>query len=505
MVQLVKHDLEFILKQIKVGEENSVAHSGADAKPLTDLVSHHLLPYGLRTVDGSYNNLIPGQEWNGSADQIMPRLLNPKYVPADHRPAGAQGPGSPASAEPTHYGNKGDVWDADPRIISNLIGDQSLDNPAAISAALSHAGVATANLTAAVSAIRAAKVALDTAIANAGPTPAEIVALQQSLQEAQADAATEAANAAAAQEQAEADQVTYNSALSDVALAQQGVAAANAILLALASDGIPTSEQQSEIDAAFAALEAAAFELDAKELAAANAQTTALASSETASQAQALLQAANADVAAAQQALTEAQEANGEGAAAIAAAQAALNAKLDQYDIVVENGNVVLPNVSADLGDTAPFNGFFTLFGQFFDHGLDLVSKGDNGTVYIPLQPDDPLYVVGGHSNFMVLTRATPVMGAGADGQMGTSDDVLLGHRNETTPWIDLNQVYTSNPSHQVFLREYTMVDGKPVATGRMLEGKNGGPATWADVKEQQRPSSGSPWPTSTCCVFRRC
>ena len=32
-----------------------------------------------------------------------------------------------------------------------------------------------------------------------------------------------------------------------------------------------------------------------------------------------------------------------------------------------------------------------TFFGQFFDHGLDLVTKGGNGTVYIPLQPDDPL------------------------------------------------------------------------------------------------------------------
>ncbi len=58
-----------------------------------------------------------------------------------------------------------------------------------------------------------------------------------------------------------------------------------------------------------------------------------------------------------------------------------------------EGDSVLIPNVSADLGDTAPFNGFFTLFGQFFDHGLDLVTKGGSGTVYIPLQPDDPLYV----------------------------------------------------------------------------------------------------------------
>ncbi len=55
------------------------------------------------------------------------------------------------------------------------------------------------------------------------------------------------------------------------------------------------------------------------------------------------------------------------------------------------------------------------MFGQFFDHGLDLVAKGGNGTVFIPLMPDDPLYVEGSDTNFMVLTRAT-LAGPGADG-----------------------------------------------------------------------------------------
>jgi hypothetical protein len=44
------------------------------------------------------------------------------------------------------------------------------------------------------------------------------------------------------------------------------------------------------------------------------------------------------------------------------------------------------------------------------------------------------------------------------------------GHTNTTTPFIDQNQTYTSHPSHQVFLREYEMVDGKPVATGNLLD-----------------------------------
>jgi len=150
--------------------------------------------------------------------------------------------------------------------------------------------------------------------------------------------------------------------------------------------------------------------------------------------------------------------------------------------VIFEGDTVFIPNVSAYLGDTAPFNGFLTLFGQFFDHGLDLVSKGGSGTVYIPLQPDDPLYVPGSPTNFMVLTRATNQ--PGDDGMLGTADDVHE-HANETTPWVDLNQVYTSNPSHQAFLREYVLVEGKPVATGRMLEGANGGPPTWADIKAQ--------------------
>src|SRR3546814_2330430 len=115
-----------------------------------------------------------------------------------------------------------------------------------------------------------------------------------------------------------------------------------------------------------------------------------------------------------------------------------------------------------------------TFFGQFFDHGLGLISKGGAGTIYVPLQPDDPLYVPGGHTNFMVLTRATQFDGPGADGVLGTADDTERESINVTTPFVDQNQTYTSHPSHQVFLREYVMVDGKPLATGRMLDGQNG-------------------------------
>ncbi|MEK7423185.1 MAG: peroxidase family protein, partial [Actinomycetota bacterium] len=159
-----------------------------------------------------------------------------------------------------------------------------------------------------------------------------------------------------------------------------------------------------------------------------------------------------------------------------------------------------IPNQTPDAGLSAPFNAWMTFFGQFFDHGLDLVTKGGNGTVFIPLQPDDPLYVVGSPTNFMVLTRAT--MLPGADGIIGTADDIHE-QENTTSPFVDQNQTYSSHPSHQVFLRAYqTGVDGAPHATGKLITNRDlgpdgefgtaddvelGGMATWAVVKAQAR------------------
>ena len=60
-------------------------------------------------------------------------------------------------------------------------------------------------------------------------------------------------------------------------------------------------------------------------------------------------------------------------------------------------------------------------------------------------------------------------------------------HENRTTAVVDQNQTYTSHPAHQVFLREYQLVDGRPMATGRLLNGAGGGLATWDDVKAQAR------------------
>jgi hypothetical protein len=480
MVNIVRHDLELILKQIKIAEAHSAgtpltqirvdAQGNITTDPTAPLaISTTLSPYGLRTVDGSYNNLVEGRNEWGASDTPFSQITDPYWRNEADDQIVFGTPQNPVVMNNNNYGTPGNVVDADPRLVSNLIVDQTLDNPAAIYAALTYAGVTGAAVMPALNEIRAAKAALDEAIANAGPTPAEITALQQVLQEAQADAAVAAAAAAAAQAQAQADQASYNAAVANVAIAQQGVDAAQDALLALAVDGIPTSEQQEEIDAAFAALEAAATELDVKELVASTALTTAQASAATASEKAALSSAAAAEVATATQALADAQAANGAGQAAIAAAQTALNATLAEHGVEVENGSVVIPNVSPDEGLSAQYNGWFTLFGQFFDHGLDLVPKGGNGTIYIPLQPDDPLYNPDSpHTNFMVLTRAP------------------ANPNNLTTPWVDQNQTYGSHSSKQLFMREYALVDGKPLATGKLLEGDKG-LSTWADVKEQAR------------------
>ena len=62
-------------------------------------------------------------------------------------------------------------------------------------------------------------------------------------------------------------------------------------------------------------------------------------------------------------------------------------------------------------GNTNPlaYSGFMTLFGQFFDHGLDFVHKGADGVVMIPLLPGDPLYVEGSQTNFMMASRTNTV------------------------------------------------------------------------------------------------
>ncbi|MDH4581494.1 heme peroxidase, partial [Pseudomonas sp. BN415] len=301
-VHIIRSDLQFILDQILISERHAAGEN------LLDIVPNSRGAFGLRTVDGSFNNLVPGQEHFGAADQPFPNLVPPVF--RDDQDGDSIDINGPAPGEETNtdFGAPGNVVDVDPRVISNLIVDQTITNPAAVQAYV------------------------DAGLGTLSPT---------------------------------------------------------GVLLDLNGVAIPAGQP------------------------------------------------------------------------------------------------LFIPNTAPDEGLSAGFNSWFTLFGQFFDHGLDLVSKGGNGFVFVPLQPDDPLYVEGGTSNFMILTR-TSNDAPGQDGLMGTADDVIGGGPlNTTTPFVDQNQTYTSHASHQVFLREYeTNLAGDTVATGRMLDGVGGLP-TWAEVKAQ--------------------
>ena len=311
-IGLTQADLAFILRQIRIAEAHPdgatlCTDPGFPADPTlcATEVTDPTLPYGLRTVDGRFNNLLAGQSGFGAADRRFPRLVPAVFLPADS--GDPDGPGPAPDAVTSYAQTSGVVFDARPRLVSDLVSDQTDANPAATAAYLDAHGHGFGN---------------------------EIV--------------------------------TVNSFRNGVRT--------------------PVTEYY-------------------------------------------------------------------------------------------------LPNVASDAGLSPSFNSLFTLFGQFFDHGLDLATKGGSGVVLVPLQPDDPLYVPGGHTNFMALTRASNQ--PGPDGVLGTADDIREA-TNTTTPFIDQNQTYTSHPSHQVFLREYTVdATARPVATGRLLDGAAGGLPTWADVKAQ--------------------
>ncbi len=642
MVQYVKNDLEFILAQIKISEQHAttlvdgVITAGT---PLTDLIFDPHLPWGMRTVDGSYNNLLAGREDFGAADQLFPRLLDPTFQTADDNPR------IPGTQITSYAQNSGDVYDAQPRLISNLIVDQTINNPAAVAAIFADLGATNPwgeaqSFIAAYDAVVAAQAAVDGAggdiaaaaaaladaqaaatAANAAaqaaadalaallagdPTDQQIADALAASDTAAATAATSAAAAQTAQDTAAASQATANSsaavaaasalllaeaqadaadAAAAVVLAQQGLDDANALVVStqlaldsanatlvsetailddLINNGAPQEEidaQQAIVDAAQEAVTTAQTNFDnataavpgaeqaladaqdaqaTADAAVVDAQATADADAAQAAADQAIANAdadaaadaqgqADADAAAAQAALdaynallaadvpqatideaqaladSTAQDAV-DAAAALAAAQAAYDTALaesgdagqalldaqaafndiqTEWGIEFQNGTISIPNIAPDEGLSAPFNSWMTLFGQFFDHGLDLVTKGGSGTVFIPLAPDDPLYIEGSPTNFMVLTRATNQ--PGEDGILGTADDIHE-HTNTTTSWVDQNQTYTSHASHQVFLREYELnSEGKPVATGHLLDGAFGGPATWGETKAQAR------------------
>ena len=289
-----------------------------------------LIGNGLRTVDGSCNNLQPGQEKFGTADQTFPRLTTADFRTAETNPP-LFGPPGPVTS---YAQSSGSVFDTQPRLISNLIVDQTSSNPAAVAAA-----------------------------------------------------------------------------------------------------GFPVRTQ-------------------------------------------------------------------GNGGVVPCATVAGSNPPVDvvpptPVGCVPAHQTLFIPNVTTDVGLSPPYNSLFTIFGQFFDHGLDKITNGGSGTVFVPLRDDDPLIAGNDHIlgnaddlpanlRFMVLTRGSNVAGPGPDGVLGTADDTAHEALNTDSPWVDLSQAYSSHSSHQVFLREYAIDDNnQPQSTGRLLGSADGSMADWADVKAQ--------------------
>ncbi len=98
MVTYIRSDLDFILAQIKIAE----AHAGG--QPLYGpggLIPSYNLSWGLRTVDGTYNNLLH-PTW-GSSDQPFRKDWALSFRPADGTPLDMDGPGGqppiPTSAQ----------------------------------------------------------------------------------------------------------------------------------------------------------------------------------------------------------------------------------------------------------------------------------------------------------------------------------------------------------------------------------------------------------------------
>ena len=309
VADFIRSDLEFVLQQIKIAEHHTAGGGQLDDLVGNDVdsngnplqVSSPVLPFGLRTVSGIYNNISSAARVNwGAADQdfleLVPHQFLPNYVPTAPDPDGPAGPLRPGS-----------VMDPEPREISNLVVDQTINNPSAVEAALGYYEVAAAEADA-------------------------IRGLSDALQQAKVTGIGEQA-------------------------------AFDALLARMESNDVVFAVNTNTIG--------------------------------------------------------------------------------EQIE-----GVLVLPNVAPDEGLSAPFNSWFTFFGQFFDHGLDLVNKENNGSVvFIALAEDDPRFnPLTPNLNFMVLSRS--------------EKDAEGNSLNATSPFVDQNQTYSSHPSHQVFLREYA-IDGR--------------------------------------------
>ena len=126
--------------------------------------------------------------------------------------------------------------------------------------------------------------------------------------------------------------------------------------------------------------------------------------------------------------------------------------------------------IGAENPGVAPTNGWFALFGQFFDHGLDFVAKPGGGqTIKIALATDDPLYGLIGPDG--LPTTSITISRAAIAGRDANGDPSYVNH---TAPLIDQSQTYGSDDQMTLLLREWESTDGDVTfhAGMRMFDGQ---------------------------------
>ena len=147
MVAYIRSDLDFILAQIKIAEAHA---AGQPLYGAGGLIPDLQLAWGLRTVDGTYNHLLPGQDKWGAADNAVPEQLGTDFrtIMVDPTAPGrsAMVPSAVHTLAPTmtalrHPLGRAMSFDPSVRTISNLLVDQTLGNPSAILTALQRAGI----------------------------------------------------------------------------------------------------------------------------------------------------------------------------------------------------------------------------------------------------------------------------------------------------------------------------------------------------------------------------
>ncbi len=106
---------------------------------------------------------------------------------------------------------------------------------------------------------------------------------------------------------------------------------------------------------------------------------------------------------------------------------------------------------------------FLTFFGQYFDHGLDFVPKGQPGVVQIGA---DGFPISASRANY------APGTGIDPDGTPGTGDEIPAQHINMTSPYVDQNQVYGSCEEVTDLLRQWVDGPNGPKQTAYMLTGE---------------------------------